>query len=66
MLLPTYAGLLKRSPDCRMMFETAFKFLWEKEKYLHPVLDVSTFIKVTKWRIDERKNASERMLAGGA
>jgi len=64
-LLPACAGYLNRSSDCRALYETAFEILWEKEKYLHSVLDVSTLVKVLKWRIDEIENAPETTLAGG-
>ncbi|HVF10673.1 MAG TPA: DUF4838 domain-containing protein, partial [Abditibacteriaceae bacterium] len=64
-LLPAYDAYLERSPDCRAKFEAAFDFLWQNEKKLHPVLDVSTFIGVLGWRIHEAENATETALAGG-
>ena len=55
-LVPAMEAYLKRSPDCREKFEALFTHLWKKEKFLHPVLDVSTYVKVLQWRINEAEN----------
>jgi hypothetical protein len=52
-MLPAMESYLKRKQDCREKFEKLFDFLRKKEKILHPAFDVSTFIKVMQWRINE-------------
>jgi len=64
-LLPAYEAYLNRTPDCRAKFEAAFEFLQKSEKTLHPVLDVSTLIKVLKWRIHEAEHAVATDVTGG-
>lgn len=64
-LLPAYEAYLNRAPDCRAKFEQGFEFLWKNEKNLHPVLDVSTLIKVLKWRIHEAETSGAVEVAGG-
>ncbi|MCM8822883.1 MAG: DUF4838 domain-containing protein [Candidatus Omnitrophica bacterium] len=53
LMFPAFSSYLARSPECRENFERVFEFLRKKEKILHPALDVSTFIKVLQWRINE-------------
>jgi len=68
-LLPAYEAYLQCREDCRAKFEAAFDFLWRNEKTLHPVLDVSTLVKVLRWRIHEveaQLNASSRGNNSGA
>ncbi|MCX7704775.1 MAG: DUF4838 domain-containing protein [bacterium] len=57
-LLPAYKSYLNRSPDCEKNFERVFEFVRKNEKIIHPALDVSTFIKVLQWRINEAKGIS--------
>jgi len=53
LLIPAFRAYLSRAEDCRERFEKAFDFLWRREKDLHEGLDVSTFVKVQGWRINE-------------
>ncbi|MCM8759926.1 MAG: DUF4838 domain-containing protein [Candidatus Omnitrophica bacterium] len=55
LMLPAYLLYLKRLPDCEQKFDKIFEFVRKNEKILHPALDVSTFIKVLQWRINEAK-----------
>ena len=64
-LLPAYEAYLQRSPDCRAKFERGFEYLQKNEKSLHTVLDVSTLIKVLKWRIHEAETAGAVDVTGG-
>jgi hypothetical protein len=52
-LLPALRAYLNRSPECRELYEETFDFLWRNEEALHAGLDVKTFIKVQRWRINE-------------
>ncbi|MGC8805896.1 MAG: hypothetical protein ACP5QD_08195, partial [Candidatus Ratteibacteria bacterium] len=53
LLLPAMLCYLYRSSECRKKFEELFEFLRKNEKILHPALDVSTYIKVLQWRVNE-------------
>ncbi|MGB9643126.1 MAG: DUF4838 domain-containing protein [Candidatus Ratteibacteria bacterium] len=55
LLLPAMLCYLYRSSECRKKFEELFEFLRKNEKILHPALDVSTYIKVLQWRVNEAK-----------
>jgi len=52
-LLPAMLNYLQRTSECRQKFEQVFEFLRKNEKILHPTLDVSTYIKVLQWRVNE-------------
>ncbi|HXK44704.1 MAG TPA: hypothetical protein PL060_02030, partial [bacterium] len=52
-LLPAMLNYLQRTSECRQKFEQVFEFLRKNEKILHPALDVSTYIKVLQWRVNE-------------
>ncbi|MCM8789110.1 MAG: hypothetical protein NC907_04905, partial [Candidatus Omnitrophica bacterium] len=58
LMLPAFSSYLARSPECRENFERVIEFLRKKEKILHPVLDVSTFINVLQWRVNEAEGIS--------
>jgi len=57
-MLPAMQSYLKRESDCREKFEKVFEFVRKNEKILHPAFDVSTFIKVMHWRINEAEGKS--------
>lgn len=57
-LLPAFTSYLKREPDCKEKFEKVFEFVRKNEKTLHPAFDVSTFMKVLNWRINEAQGIS--------
>ncbi len=57
-LLPAYSAYLNRAPDCKEKFEKVFEFVRKNEKTLHPAFDVSTFMKVLQWRINEAQGIS--------
>ncbi len=51
--LPALDSYLKRSKDCRNKFEKYFTYLWKQEKNLHHAFDITSYVNVLKWRINE-------------
>ncbi len=58
LMLPAFYSYLLREENCEKEFEKVLDYLRKKEKIIHPALDVSTFIKVLQWRINEAKGIS--------
>ena len=52
-LLPAFEAYLKGEKAARRRFSQAFDHLWRNEKTLHPVLDVSMFVRILTGRITE-------------
>ena len=63
-LLPAYEAYLRCDPDVGDRFEAAFDFVRQRERTLHPALDVFGVIKTMRWRIHEATVDSRQTLTG--